>query len=124
MLGELQADPARLRQVVQNLFDNALNYTQAPGVVRIRLSQSAPWARIQIEDSAPGVPRDLLPRLFERFFRVESSRSRESGGSGLGLSICESLVRAHGERITARDSELGGLCVEIMLPLSSSPALS
>lgn len=112
------SDPARLRQVLNNLLNNALRYTHAPGVVRISLGQTETWALIQIEDSAPGVASELLPRLFERFFRVEASRGRHSGGSGLGLAICESLIRAQGGRITARDSELGGLCIEILLPLA------
>jgi len=117
-------DPARLRQVLHNLLDNALRYTHAPGVVRISLRQAAPWAQIHIEDSAPGVASELLPRLFERFFRVEASRSRHSGGSGLGLPICESLIRAHGGRITARHSGLGGLCVEVLLPLAPARSLN
>lgn len=117
-------DPARLRQVLHNLLDNALRYTHAPGVVRISLARVEPWARIQIADSAPGVAAELLPRLFERFFRVEASRSRHSGGSGLGLAICESLVRAQGGRITAHESELGGLCVEVLLPLAPTPPLN
>lgn len=113
-------DPARLRQVLHNLLDNALRYTHAPGVVRISLHCTEGWARIRIEDSAPGVAVEQLPRLFERFFRVEASRSRHSGGSGLGLAICESLVRAHGGRIMAHESGLGGLCVEVLLPLAPS----
>lgn len=117
----VQGDPARLRQVLHNLLDNALRYTHAPGVVRISARRAEAWALIQIDDSAPGVAGELQPRLFERFFRVEASRSRHSGGSGLGLAICDSLIRAHGGRIAARDSELGGLCVEVWLPLA--PAL-
>ena len=75
-------------------------------------------AVLDIQDSAPGVESALLPKLFERFFRVESSRSRSSGGSGLGLSICESIVLAHAGSIRAMPSPLGGLWIQVQLPLA------
>ena len=71
---------------------------------------------IDLHDSAPGVRGDQLPRLFERFFRAEASRSRKSGGAGLGLSICERIVQAHEGRIEARPSPLGGLWLRVELP--------
>ena len=67
-------------------------------------------------DSAPGIDAALLPRLFERFFRGESSRNRASGGAGLGLAICRSIVEAHGGTIEAKASPLGGLWIAIRLP--------
>ena len=69
-----------------------------------------------MEDSAPGVPLEALPHLFERLYRVESSRNRNSGGTGLGLALCESIVTAHGGAISAHASDLGGLRIEILLP--------
>jgi two-component system sensor histidine kinase BaeS len=72
---------------------------------------------ILVEDSAPGVPPALLPRLFERMFRADPSRSRASGGSGLGLTLAARIVEAHGGTIEARPSPLGGLCIAIQLPL-------
>ena len=69
-------------------------------------------------DSAPGVPEELYPRLFERLFRVEPSRSREFGGAGLGLALCRSIAHAHGGDIEARPSPLGGLWIRVSLPRS------
>jgi two-component system sensor histidine kinase BaeS len=71
---------------------------------------------VDFEDSAPGVPAEALPRLFERFYRVEGSRSRANGGAGLGLAIVRSVVEAHGGAIEAGASPLGGLRVTISLP--------
>jgi two-component system sensor histidine kinase BaeS len=119
----LSADPARLRQLLHNLLDNALRYTAAGGELHLTLASGDGCAEIAVEDSPPGVPDELLPRLFERFFRVERSRGRAGGGSGLGLAICQSIAQAHGGSIEARHSPLGGLGIHIRLPLSRySPA--
>jgi two-component system sensor histidine kinase BaeS len=75
-----------------------------------------------VHDSAPGLPPELLPRLFERFFHAEGSRSRDSGGAGLGLAICRTIVQAHGGRIEARPSGLGGVWMEVQLPRAEAPA--
>lgn len=69
-----------------------------------------------MQDSAPGVGPEQLPRLFDRFFRADASRSRRSGGAGLGLSICQRIVEAHEGRIEARPSPLGGLWLRVELP--------
>ncbi|ACB34740.1 histidine kinase [Leptothrix cholodnii SP-6] len=113
----VQADADRLRQLLHNLLDNAVRYTDPGGSLQVRLRAQGTWAVIDIEDSAPGVPTEQLPRLFERFFRVEASRGRAGGGSGLGLAICRSIVQAHGGDITAHASPLGGVRIEIRLPL-------
>ena len=113
----VQADADRLRQLLHNLLDNAVRYTDPGGRLQVRLRQQDTSAVIDIEDSAPGVPAEQLTRLFERFFRVESSRGRAGGGSGLGLAICRSIVQAHGGEITAHGSPLGGVRIEIRLPL-------
>lgn len=121
----VQADPGRLRQLIHNLLSNAARYTQAPGRLQITLQREGDNAVLDIQDSAPGVDAALLPKLFERFFRVESSRSRSSGGSGLGLSICESIVLAHAGSIRAMPSPLGGLWIQVQLPLApTQPTLS
>lgn len=117
----LQADPARLRQLLHNLLGNAVRYTDVGGQVQLRLRQEQAHAVIDVCDSAPGVPDALLPRLFERFFRVEGSRGRAGGGSGLGLAICRSIVQAHGGQVEARHAALGGVWIQVRLPLTSLP---
>jgi two-component system, OmpR family, sensor histidine kinase BaeS len=72
---------------------------------------------IDVQDTSPGVGPEPLPRLFERFFRVDASRSRRGGGSGLGLSICQRIAEAHEGRIEARPSPLGGLWMRVELPV-------
>lgn len=116
---EIYADPDRLAQLFRNLLANTLRYTDPGGVLHISVSHEAAKRQLQIdfEDSAPGVPDGELEHLFERFYRIEASRSRESGGAGLGLSICRSIVETHGGRIDAHTSELGGVLIRIRLPL-------
>ena len=109
-------DHARLRQLIDNLLGNALRYTDRPGRVIITLAPIIGGCRLRIDDSAPGVPDDALPRLFERLYRVEPSRSRKFGGAGLGLAICRNIVEAHGGTITAAHSPEGGLRVDIVFP--------
>jgi two-component system sensor histidine kinase BaeS len=81
-----------------------------------RATGGANLAELVVEDSGPGVGDDQLERLFERFYRVEEGRSRAGGGSGLGLSICHSIAAAHGGRMWAARSSLGGLAVHLELP--------
>lgn len=115
----IYADPDRLAQLFRNLVANTLRYTDAGGRLRIMISKDAPLHQLQIdfEDSAPGVPEAELEHLFERFYRIEVSRSRETGGAGLGLSICRNIVEAHGGSINAHASVLGGVLIRIKLPL-------
>jgi two-component system sensor histidine kinase BaeS len=116
----LFADPERLHQLFLNLFNNSINYTQAPGKIRASLSTHEQQIVFIIEDSAPGVEPALHEKLFERLYRAESSRSRETGGAGLGLSICRNIVEAHAGQINIDTSELGGLKVSVCLPLQES----
>jgi two-component system sensor histidine kinase BaeS len=116
----VSADEGRIRQLFNNLIENALRYTDPGGMLRVRCASAGARASITFEDSAPGVPEAELPRLFERFYRVDGSRDRASGGAGLGLAICRSIVEAHGGTITARASALGGLCIAISLPLAGT----
>jgi two-component system sensor histidine kinase BaeS len=113
------ADPDRLRQLFNNILENALRYTDAGGCLRITASVAGRNAVLHFQDTKPGVPSDLLPHLFERFYRVEASRNRATGGAGLGLAICRNIVEAHQGTIEAKHSPLGGLWMEVSLPLAA-----
>jgi two-component system sensor histidine kinase BaeS len=116
----LQADPNALSQLILNFFENSYRYTEPDGQLKLTLSQGLNTVELMIEDSAPAVPDDALPKLFERLFRVDKSRSRANGGSGLGLSICQNIVKAQGGKIYADHSPLGGLQIKIILPAKDS----
>ena len=109
-------DADRLRQMFRNLLENSARYTDRGGRVRVAARREGERVVVEFEDSAPGVPAEALPQLFERFYRVEGSRSRANGGSGLGLAICRSIAAAHGGDIAAAPSPLGGLRVSVSLP--------
>ncbi|WP_308367905.1 MULTISPECIES: ATP-binding protein [unclassified Microbulbifer] len=113
----LFADKSRLKQLLDNLLQNSRRYTDADGKVQLSLYQDERELVLCWQDSAPGVPAESLPKLFERLYRVESSRNRATGGSGLGLSICKSIVEAQNGVIEAGHSELGGLAITCRLPL-------
>lgn len=114
---ELEGDADRLRQVFANLLENSLRYTGANGRLQITAGAEDGQLWIQFDDTEPAPPPEALPRIFDRFFRAESSRSRAYGGSGLGLAICKSLVEAHKGKISAALSQLGGLSIRLSLPL-------
>lgn len=109
-------DRLRIAQVIDNLLRNAARYTDAPGKVRLSIRREDGFAHMSINDTPPAAPDDALPRLFDRFYRAEGSRSRALGGSGLGLSVSKAIVEAHGGTITAAASDLGGLNVTFTLP--------
>lgn len=113
----INADYDRIKQVLCNLINNSVKYTDSPGVVVLSAHCNESQLIIVIEDSSPSVPAELQSQIFERLYRVEESRSRETGGSGLGLAICKSLIEAHNGIITATTSSKGGIKVTIQLPL-------
>ncbi|MBV8659878.1 MAG: sensor histidine kinase efflux regulator BaeS [Burkholderiales bacterium] len=115
----LFGDPDRLTQLLNNVLENCVRYTDRGGRVEIRCAITDGQIALDVLDSEPGVPEAELERLFERFMRLESSRNRSSGGAGLGLAICRSIVEAHGGTIRALASPLGGLCVAIRLPAAA-----
>ncbi|UKL13408.1 ATP-binding protein [Dissulfurimicrobium hydrothermale] len=117
----LVADHERLSQLFDNVLENAKRYTDPGGQVKINLGHGHGWAIVDIMDSIPGVPASEIGKLFDRLYRVESSRSRASGGAGLGLAICKKIVEDHGGRIEAHPSPLGGLWIKILLPLTGYP---
>ena len=113
----LNADGDRLGQVFNNILDNALKYMRTPGVLKLTGRIEDGDLLLRFEDSGPGVPDEALGRLFDRLYRVETSRSRDSGGSGLGLSICREIIAHHQGEICAAPSPLGGLLIGIRLPI-------
>ena len=115
----VQGDPQRLQQLFKNLLENSLRYTDKPGQLRLAAWQSNGQVSICWQDSPLGVPDESLPRLFERLYRVESSRNRATGGAGLGLSICHNIVVAHNGTLKATHSPLGGLEICMTLPVAT-----
>ena len=115
----LLADKDRLRQLFSNLLENSCRYTDAGGRIQVLAKCHARQLEIRIQDSSPGVKKEVQEKLFERFFRVEQSRNRQHGGSGLGLSLCQQIVEAHQGSILASDSPLGGLSMTLLFPLNS-----
>jgi two-component system sensor histidine kinase BaeS len=113
-----QGDAERMSQLFSNLLKNTLRYTDPGGKLEISAEMTKTTIQLNFMDSAPGVPEASLPRLFDRLYRVENSRSREHGGAGLGLALCRNIVEAHNGTIEARPSPLGGLWIAIILPLN------
>jgi two-component system sensor histidine kinase VicK len=124
---EVDAEPAtafidreRIEQVIVNLLTNAARYAADAGQIRVRVRDDGELARIVVDDAGEGVPSDELKRLGERLLRIDPSRSRKTGGSGLGLSIVRAIVERHGGTVRFGKSALGGLEVTIELPTSAS----
>ena len=115
----LQGDPAKLHDVFRNLLENATNYTPDGGRIDIDARRTSDGIVISVSDRGPGIPDTELPRIFERFYRVDRSRTRDPrdpGGTGLGLSIVRHLVELHGGSVAARNREGGGTTVTVQLP--------
>jgi two-component system sensor histidine kinase BaeS len=112
-------DPARIEQLLGNLLENSLRYTDAPGRIDVAVTVEGNELRLSVADSAPGAGVVDITRLFEPLYRADDARGRHNGGSGLGLAICEAIVQAHGGRIAAQPSILGGLLVTVVLPLEA-----
>lgn len=112
----LLADPQRIKQLINNLLKNSLRYTDNGGQSLLFIERLDTEFQIHLQDSAPGVPKEEIPKLFERLYRVEASRNRSSGGAGLGLSICSNIVSAHEGGISAQPSPQGGLWITVRLP--------
>jgi signal transduction histidine kinase len=113
----VEGDRARLKQVVVNLLDNAIKYTPEHGAIGLTVKTEDSKAVLEVEDNGIGIPPEALPRVFERFFRVDPARSREQGGAGLGLSIVKSICVAHQGRVEATSTPGHGSRFRVELPL-------
>lgn len=112
-------DRDRLKQVILNLVTNALKYTPEGGRVTVGLARVNGWARLTVCDTGVGIPPDELPRIFDRFYRVDKARTRAQGGAGLGLSIAQRIAQMHGGRIEAASEGLDkGTTFSVWLPLA------
>jgi two-component system phosphate regulon sensor histidine kinase PhoR len=114
---QVRADPDRLRQVLVNLIDNAIKYNREGGAVRIAAAPDGDMARVEVTDTGIGIPEADLPRIFERFYRVDKARSRELGGTGLGLAIVKHIVESHGGQVTVASRLQRGSTFSFTVPL-------
>ncbi len=112
----LAADPDRLAQVLTNLLENAVRYTPPGGWVGVSVKTLPGGLELSVEDSGPGLSDEAQARVFERFYRAETSRGRAGGGSGLGLAIVRTLVELHGGRVEAHNRAAGGAAFHVTLP--------
>jgi two-component system, OmpR family, phosphate regulon sensor histidine kinase PhoR len=109
-------DPAKLHDVFRNLIENASNYSPEGGVIEVASRRDGDWIDVTVADRGTGIPQADLPRVFERFYRVDRSRTRDPGGTGLGLSIVRHLVELHGGRVRAANRPGGGTIFTVHLP--------
>ncbi|MFB6291471.1 MAG: ATP-binding protein [Candidatus Bipolaricaulia bacterium] len=116
----LKADPKRISQVVRNLIDNAITHTPEEGEVTVKTRSSSGEVVTTVSDDGTGIPEEDLPYIFDRFYRVDKSRSRGTGGTGLGLTIAKEIVESHGGEITAKSSKGKGSTFKFTLPLTES----
>jgi heavy metal sensor kinase len=119
-LGTIVGDPVRLRQVVVNLIDNAIKYTPSGGSVCVGTAEVGGAVRLTVADTGEGIAAEHLPRVFDRFYRVDKARSREQGGTGLGLSIVQSIATAHGGAVELTSTLGVGTTATVILPLSAA----
>ena len=119
-LPHLKADETRLQELIYNLLDNAVKYSKPGGTVSLRAEPDGDSVRISVTDQGIGIPQNDLPRIFERFYRADKSRSSEQSGTGLGLSIVKHIAQLHAGSVEAT-SELGkGTTISVLLPVTQS----
>jgi two-component system OmpR family sensor kinase len=114
----VEGDEARLRQVLGNLVSNALHHTPHDAPITISVGTRDGEAILEVADTGPGLSPDQKARVFERFYRADSARTRATGGSGLGLSIVAALVAAHNGKVTVADTPGGGATFTVHLPIT------
>jgi len=113
-----------LRQALVAIIHNAVKYSPPQGSIRVRVGTRNGDALVEIHDSGPGIPPEHRAKVFERFYRVDKARTRDEGGSGLGLSIADWSVRAHGGQIELECFQPGGCTFRIRLPQNGSGSLN
>lgn len=113
----IYGDPESLKRLVTNLLQNALRYTEPGGSVEISVESTPRYAKLKVTDTGIGIPADSLPRIFDRFYRVDKSRSRSAGGVGLGLSIVKAIVDAHKGKMEVQSKVDAGTVFSIVLPM-------
>ncbi len=113
----IRADETRLQEILYNLLDNSLKYTQPGGKIRLQAQRSGEEIALSVSDTGLGISEADLPRVFERFYRADKARSRELGGTGLGLSIVKHIAQMHGGRVEAESKVGRGTTVRVLLPL-------
>lgn len=118
----INADPAKLHDVFRNLVENAINYGPEQSTIEVSATRAEHVLTVSVADRGPGIPTSDLPRVFERFYRVDRSRTRDPGGTGLGLAIVRHLVELHGGSVSAARREGGGTVVTVRLPMDASTA--
>ena len=109
-------DAAKLHDVFRNLIENAIHYSPDGGTIDVTSHRRGDQVVITVADRGPGIPSADLQRVFERFYRVDRSRTRDPGGTGLGLSIVRHLVGLHGGQVSASNRDGGGACLTVTLP--------
>jgi signal transduction histidine kinase len=112
----IQGNPDHLIRLFLNLLDNAIKYTPPLGQVAIRLQKKEPGVQVTISDTGPGIPVEHLPYVFQRFYRVEATRTRNSGGAGLGLAIADEIAREHGGTLKAQSEPGRGTVFSVYFP--------
>jgi signal transduction histidine kinase len=118
----VEIDGERIQQVLRNLLDNAIRHTLPGGEIVISAEATVENILIRVQDSGEGLPPEALENVFERFYRVDPSRNRRTGGVGLGLAIVKQIVQAHDGRVWAENKPGGGTIFTVSLPLSQSKA--
>jgi heavy metal sensor kinase len=118
----VEGDRARLKQVIVNLLDNAIKYTPRGGRVRLSVRRESGYAVLDVTDDGIGIPAEALPHVFKRFYRVDTSRSREQGGAGLGLAIVKSICTAHGAIVEVASAPGRGSTFRVRQPLAGEAA--
>ncbi len=116
-LPAVNIDSRRISQVLRNLLENALAHTAEGDAITVTAAQQGNWVEVSVVDTGEGIPAEGLPNIFERFYRVDKSRARTTGGSGLGLTIAKRLVEAHGGTIQAHSEQGKGSRFSFTVPI-------